>query len=71
MVLSNLSLKEYGQTAIMSIFDVDAKGGINLKKIFGNKSIAIFIMPPSVEELENRLIKRGTDSTRQNKDESQ
>jgi len=43
------------------IFDVDAKGGINLKKIFGTRSIAIFIMPPSVEELENRLIKRGTD----------
>jgi guanylate kinase len=43
------------------IFDVDAKGGINLKKIFGNNSIAIFIMPPSVEELEKRLIARGTD----------
>ena len=41
------------------IFDVDARGGIKLKKIFGTKSIAIFIMPPSVEELENRLIKRG------------
>jgi guanylate kinase len=44
------------------IFDVDAKGGINLKKIFGTNSIALFIMPPSIEELENRLVKRGTDS---------
>ena len=44
------------------VFDVDAKGGINLKKIFGTRSIAIFIMPPSVEELENRLIKRATDN---------
>lgn len=44
------------------LFDVDVKGGISLKKIFGNKSIAIFIMPPSVGELENRLIKRGTDT---------
>lgn len=44
------------------LFDVDVKGGIGLKKIFGNKSIAIFIMPPSVGELENRLIKRGTDT---------
>jgi guanylate kinase len=44
------------------IFDVDAKGGIKLKKIFGTKSIAIFIMPPSVDELENRLIKRATDN---------
>ena len=44
------------------LFDVDVKGGINLKKKFGTNSIAIFIMPPSVEELENRLVKRGTDS---------
>jgi guanylate kinase len=44
------------------IFDVDAKGGINLKKKFGTDAIAIFVMPPSVEELENRLIKRATDS---------
>ena len=44
------------------LFDVDVKGGITLKKKFGNDSIAIFIMPPSVEELENRLIKRGTDT---------
>lgn len=44
------------------LFDVDVKGGISLKKKFGNRSIAIFIMPPSVEELENRLIKRATDT---------
>jgi guanylate kinase len=44
------------------LFDVDVKGGINLKKKFGNDSIAIFIMPPSVGELENRLVKRGTDT---------
>jgi guanylate kinase len=44
------------------LFDVDAKGGINLKKKFGKDSIAIFIMPPSVVELENRLIKRATDT---------
>jgi guanylate kinase len=44
------------------LFDVDVKGGINLKKKFGNTSIAIFVMPPSVEELENRLIKRATDT---------
>jgi guanylate kinase len=44
------------------IFDVDAKGGINLKKKFGTDSIALFIMPPSLEELENRLVKRATDS---------
>ena len=44
------------------LFDVDVQGGINLKKIFGEKALAIFIMPPSVEELRARLVKRGTDS---------
>jgi guanylate kinase len=44
------------------IFDVDARGGINLKKKFGTQSAALFIMPPSVQELEMRLIKRGKDS---------
>lgn len=43
------------------LFDVDVNGGINLKRIYGNKSIALFIMPPSVEELEKRLVKRATD----------
>ncbi len=43
------------------LFDVDVKGGINLKKIFGNNAISIFIMPPSVRELEKRLLRRGTD----------
>jgi guanylate kinase len=44
------------------LFDVDVKGGISLKKKFGTNSIAIFIMPPSVKELENRLVKRATDT---------
>jgi len=44
------------------LFDVDVKGAITLKKKFGTNSIALFIMPPSVEELGNRLIKRATDS---------
>lgn len=43
------------------LFDVDVKGGINLKKIFAERALAIFIMPPSVEELRARLTKRGTD----------
>jgi guanylate kinase len=43
------------------IFDVDVKGGISLKKYFGEKALSIFIMPPSIAELELRLIKRGTD----------
>ncbi|MBQ7856942.1 MAG: guanylate kinase [Alistipes sp.] len=44
------------------IFDVDVMGGINLKRIFGEKACSIFIMPPSVEELERRLVGRGTDA---------
>lgn len=43
------------------IFDVDVKGGISLKKYFSEKALAVFIMPPSVAELELRLIARGTD----------
>jgi guanylate kinase len=44
------------------LFDVDVQGGINLKKKFGAMALAIFIMPPSVEDLEKRLVGRGSDS---------
>jgi guanylate kinase len=44
------------------IFDVDVMGGINLKRLFGDNACSMFIMPPSVEELERRLRGRGTDS---------
>ena len=44
------------------IFDVDVMGGINLKRLFGEEACSMFIMPPSVEELERRLRGRGTDS---------
>lgn len=44
------------------IFDIDVVGGLNLKRMFGNKAISIFIQPPSVEVLEQRLRGRGTDS---------
>ena len=43
------------------IFDVDVKGGISLKKYFGEKALSVFIMPPSIEELERRLVSRATD----------
>lgn len=45
------------------IFDVDVVGGLNIKKFYGNKALAIFINPPSVETLHHRLIGRGTDDT--------
>ncbi len=44
------------------IFDVDVKGGINLKKYFGDKALAIFVKVPSLEVLEQRLRKRSTES---------
>lgn len=44
------------------LFDVDVMGGINLKKIFGDDALSVFIMPPSVEELRRRLVLRGTDT---------
>lgn len=44
------------------IFDVDVMGGINLKRLFGDDACSVFIMPPSMEELERRLRGRGTDA---------
>lgn len=44
------------------IFDVDVKGGLNLSKHFGKNALAIFIKPPSIDELEKRLRNRGTES---------
>ena len=44
------------------LFDVDVKGGVRLKSIFGTDARSIFIMPPSVEELRRRLEGRATDS---------
>lgn len=44
------------------IFDVDVKGGVNLKKYFGDKALSVFIQAPSVEVLRERLINRKTDS---------
>jgi guanylate kinase len=44
------------------IFDVDVKGGLNIKKQFGNRALAIFIAPPSIDELLKRLNNRATDS---------
>ncbi len=44
------------------IFDVDVKGGVNLKEYFGDKALSVFVKAPSIEVLRERLIKRGTDS---------
>jgi len=44
------------------IFDVDVKGGLNLKKYFGDRALAIFVKAPSLEVLEQRLRMRGTET---------
>ena len=44
------------------LFDVDVVGGSNIKKLYGEKALAVFIQPPSIKELENRLLARCTDS---------
>jgi guanylate kinase len=44
------------------VFDLDVVGGVNVKKLYGHEALALFIQPPSVEELRKRLINRNTDS---------
>ena len=44
------------------IFDIDVEGGLNLKKIYGDKALSIFVQPPSVKELEKRLLARESES---------
>ena len=51
--------REAGQNVV---FDVDVKGGCNIKKYYGDEALSLFIQPPSVEELRRRLEGRGTDT---------
>ena len=50
---------EAGQNVV---FDVDVKGGVNIKNFYGDKALSIFIQPPSIGELRRRLESRGTDA---------
>lgn len=51
--------REAGQNVV---FDVDVKGGVNIKKYYGDEAMSLFIQPPSVEELRRRLEGRATDT---------
>ena len=51
--------RELGQNVV---FDVDVKGGINIKKYYGDEALSLFIQPPSIEELRRRLEGRKTDT---------
>lgn len=44
------------------ILDIDVKGGVNVKKQFGEDAMSIFIAPPSIDELRNRLVNRGSET---------
>ena len=50
---------EAGQNVL---FDVDVKGGVNIKQYYGNRALSLFIQPPSIKELRSRLEKRGTET---------
>ena len=50
---------EAGQNVV---FDVDVKGGVNIKKFYGDKALSLFIQPPSINELRKRLEGRATDA---------
>ena len=52
-------LSDEGYTVL---FDVDVKGGVNIKKFYGERALSIFVQPPSIEELSRRLHNRGTDA---------
>ncbi len=43
------------------LFDIDVKGGVNLKKLFGEKALSVFVKPPSIDILRERLVLRGTE----------
>ena len=44
------------------LFDVDVKGGCNIKRFYADKALSLFIQPPSIDELRRRLVGRATDS---------
>ncbi len=44
------------------VFDVDVKGGCNIKEYYGDRALSLFIQPPSIDELRRRLEARGTDA---------
>ena len=43
----------------IAIFDIDVAGGANIKNMFPNETLSIFVMPPSIDVLKNRLLERG------------
>lgn len=52
-------IMEQGRNVVL---DIDVLGGINVKKIYGDRALALYILPPSIEALRERLVGRGKDS---------
>lgn len=55
-------VEEKIEQGINVVFDIDVKGGCNVKQFYGDDALSVFVMPPSVEELRRRLEGRATDS---------
>ena len=55
-------VEEKAAQGLNVVFDVDVKGGVNIKKHYGKRAMSLFIQPPSIEELRRRLEGRGTDA---------
>ena len=55
-------VERIGAMGKVAVFDVDVKGGVNIKKYYGDRALSLFIQPPSIEELSRRLHGRGTDA---------
>lgn len=49
-------------SGINIVLDLDVKGGVNVKKMYSDSSLSIFIQPPSIEALRDRLVNRGTET---------
>lgn len=55
-------VERIGAKGKVCIFDVDVKGGLNIKRLYGDRALTVFIMPPGIDELRRRLEGRGTDA---------
>lgn len=55
-------LERIMQSGRNAVLDIDVKGGINVKRLYGDRALAVFIAPPSIEALRQRLHDRATDS---------
>ena len=58
-------VEEKAEAGFNVAFDVDVKGGVNIKKFYNERAMSLFIQPPSVEELRRRLVARATDTLEQ------